>query len=267
MIDKIEKWFDVFEKKYFMTEKEIYEACIELVKSSNFNKEFIYDLNDVLYNRGYSFQFEIEEQNDKFEINKYNELCSNTSKSKNKTKNLIDYLNSINSFRLSLATLHKLKVKYLIELGYIKENDYINKYVDKDLKTLLFHAYEEDINTKEYLINILPNFGIKYSTLEYVRFKLDMEYLLWTIEKNDNKAYIKVNTLKVALNIAPKEYFIFNNKRYYNENFSIVTKNYLKLIDKNSLNKIYNIWQDEGYNLDDTGYSVLYGLLINLIKK
>ena len=44
--------------------------------------------------------------------------------------------------------------------------------------------------------------------MDYMQFRLANEYLLWTITKNDKSAssYLKVNSIKVALSICPREY-------------------------------------------------------------
>ena len=262
-VDEIEAIFDIYEAEH-LTEAEISQRSIELVKKHDFDRDFMFDINDTLYNRGYSFQFEVPQlERELFDSEKYEELCSNVGKSKDKTEELIEYLKNINDFRLGLASIHMLKVKYLIALGYLSEdNEFIKANSNLDLRTLLFKSYEYDLEAKTIIVESLEDFGIPYSTLEYMEFRLDVEYLLWTIERDDpNRGYLKVNTFKVALNLAPKEYFVRNGKCYYNEKFSKVTKDYLKLISQKCVNIIKDWWDEEGYTVDGTGYRLLYQLL------
>ena len=91
-VDEIEALFDLYEEQR-LTEKDIFERCIELVIKHEFNKDYMYDLNDTLYNRGYSFQFDVNRNKAKFDVEEYGLLITNVSKSKDKTKSLIEYLN------------------------------------------------------------------------------------------------------------------------------------------------------------------------------
>lgn len=262
-IDELEAIFDIYEAER-LTEGEIFQRAIELVKKHKFDRDYMFDLNDTIFNRGYSFQFVVPKlDSEKFDLKKYETLCLNVGKSQEKTENLISYLKDVNDFRLGLASIHMLKVKYLISLGYLPDNiEFINNNSNLDLRALLFKSYEYDLEAKAIIIESLEYFGIPYPTLEYMEFRLDVEYLLWTIERNDpSRGYLKVNTLKIALNIAPKEYYSRYNKKYYNEKFSKVTKEYLKLIDQKCINTIKSRWGKDGYTVDGTGYRLLYQLL------
>ena len=260
-VDEIEALFDLYEEQR-LTEKDIFERCIELVIKHEFNKDYMYDLNDTLYNRGYSFQFDVNRNKVKFDVEEYGLLITNVSKSKDKTKSLIEYLDKINDQRLTLASIHMLKVKHLIELGYLpNDNNVINDNNKLSLKDLFF-IYYSNKEIHDIVIEALSRIGIEYAMLEYFDFIFDIEYLLWSIEEKDkNYGYLKSNTLKVALNIAPKEYFEKDGKQYYNPKFSKVTKEYIKLIDKVKINQIKDKWGPEGYETIQTGHRLLYKLL------
>ena len=100
--------------------------------------------------------------------------------------------------------------------------------------------------------------------MDYMQFRLANEYLLWTITKNDKSAssYLKVNSIKVALSICPREYLWFNGKEYYKKNMHKNLVKYLALIDKNEIKRIKEKY---GY-LEETDYDTGYKLLFNLVK-
>ena len=91
-----------------------------------------------------------------------------------------------------------------------------------------------------------------------------MEYLLWTIERDEQskESFKKVNTLKVALFLAPKEYFIRDDKYFYNTHLSKVTKDYLKCINKQCIKVVKEWWSGKPFLLDNTGYSVFFHILV-----
>ena len=121
-IDELEAIFDIYEAER-LTEGEIFQRAIELVKKHKFDRDYMFDLNDTIFNRGYSFQFVVPKlDSEKFDLKKYETLCLNVGKSQEKTENLISYLKDVNDFRLGLASIHMLKVKYLISLGYLPDN-------------------------------------------------------------------------------------------------------------------------------------------------
>ncbi len=260
-IDEQEALFDLYEELH-LSEKEILNRSIELVIRHNFDADYMYDLNDTIFNRGYSFQFEVEDNKKEFDINEYNKLITNVTKSKDKTLKLIKYLDEINDHRLTFASLHMLKVKYLIDLNYLpSDNDIINSNLKLSFKELFF-SYYDNKNLKKILVKTLSNIGIKYAECEYFDFIIDIEYLLYSIEENDpNYGYIKSNTLKVAFNITPKEYYEKDGKKYYNPKTSKVSKEYLKLINKDKIKKIKSKWLKDGYETVDTGHMLLYKLL------
>ncbi len=263
-VNELEALFDIYESEH-LTESEIYGRSINLVLKHNQDRDYMYDINDTLYNRGYSFQFDVPPMN-RVEFNQedYVALCSQATKSKEKTDELICYLRGVEDYRLTFASLHMLKVSYLMSLGYLPlDNEYICKREIWTLRDILYRSYEEDLEAKDILIKALTKIGVPYADYTYIEFKLDLEYLLWTIERDEHgkESFKKVNTLKVALNLAPKEFFIREDKCYYNPRLSKVTKEYLKCIDQKCINTIKEWWGEEGYSLDGTGYAVFYQLL------
>lgn len=262
-VDEIEALFDLYENDH-LTEKEIFHRSIDLAKKHKLDRDYLFDLNDVIFNRGYSFQFDVPPlDHKKFDNNEYWNIASNVGKSLDKTKELISYLKDVCDFRLSFASLHMLKVKYLISIRLLpSDNDFINAHSQFNLRDLLFTAREKNDSAFESIINILDEVGISYASLGYMRFRLDVEYLLWSIEQTDaNYGYIKVNTLKIALNMAPKEYFEHDGKLYYNYKFSKSTRDYLKLINEDKIKEVKEEWGEGGYSTDGTGYLLLYNLL------
>lgn len=260
-VDEIEALFDLYEEER-LTEKEILQRTIELVLSHDFEKDYMYDLNDTLFNRGYSFQFEVKREKLKFDSKTYCELITNVTKSKDKTNQLMTYLRDVGDRRLTLSSIHLLKIRYLIDLGYLPtDNEIIIQNKNMSLRDF-FNIYFYDKEIKAMIIKLFTKIGILYAELYFDLFAIEMEHLLWTIERDDkNYGYLKVNTLKIALNIAPKEYFEKDGKQYYNPKFSKVTKDYLKLIDKNEISKIKARWGEDGYETDNSGYRLLYKIL------
>ena len=94
-VDEIEALFDLYEEEH-LTEKEIFQRTIELVISHEFEKDYMYDLNDTLFNRGYSFQFDVKREKLKFDSETYYNLITNVTKSKDKTNQLIEKINNSN---------------------------------------------------------------------------------------------------------------------------------------------------------------------------
>ena len=236
--NEISALFDVYEIEERLTESDIYQRCLLLIKKHNFDKDYMYSINDVVHNRGYCFQFDVpNERKTQFNLEQYISLISNASKSKSKTIELINYLNEIKDHRLSFASIHAIKIKFLVELGFLPNNsEYINNHLRENFRDLLFESFNGDKDAYELLLTALEKIGFEYTSLPYFQFWLDMEYLIWTIERVDKrKGYIKVNTIKVAFGIAPRSYFERGDKKYYDASFSKKLNNYLKQIDKNAL--------------------------------
>ncbi len=262
--NEISALFDVYENEERLTESEIYQRCLLLIKKHNFDRDYMYSVNDVINNRGYCFQFEVpSERKIKFDLEQYTSLITNASKSKNKTATLINYLNDIKDYRLSFASIYSLKIKFLIELGILPSNsEYINKHLNNNFRDLLFKSFSEDKNASELLIDSLEKIGFEYTRLSYFKFWLDMEYLLWTIERADpKKGYIKVGTIKVAFGIAPKMYFERGDRKYYDVSFSKKLNNYLKQIDKVALAHIKDKYKRSVEITYLYGYSLLFNVL------
>ena len=77
---KIEALFDLYEEEH-LTEKEIFERSIELAKDNNLDRDFLFDLNDTILARGYSFQFDIDDIKKKeFNSSDYWNIANNASK-------------------------------------------------------------------------------------------------------------------------------------------------------------------------------------------
>ena len=142
----------------------------------------------------------------------YYELVHNASKSLNKTIELIKYLDYTNSLRISLMSLDKLKIKYLVDLELLpNDNEVINNNLNEKFYDLYFKNYL-NIEFRTILEEVFPYIGIRFYDTHQERFRIDMEYLLYSIHfVDDSKTYKKINTIKVALDICPKDYFIYCN--------------------------------------------------------
>lgn len=267
-IDEIEALFDIYENEEFLTEEEIFERCIGVAQKYSWNRDVLFDLNDSLNFHGYTYQFKIEkEKRREFDINTYSSLIKNVKKSKNKTKELISYLAEVNNHSIWFASLYALKMEHIINLGYFDYNlDFKKILMDyKDLSyqdMMLFCAVKKYKQLENTLINTLIKMGFKYLNLNYMEFRYDMEKLLWSIElKDSKKGYIKVNTIKAALNICPKDLFERDNKYYYNPDIVSSINKYLKEIDKELAKEYKDKYKSFYTELDETGYLLLYNLL------
>lgn len=261
---EISTLFDVYENEQHLSEKLIYQRCLLLIKNHDFDIDYMWAVNDVVNNRGYCFQFEVPTKKiKKFDANTYNSLITNASKSLKKTKDLIKFLNDVKDHRLTFISLYALKVKYLIELKILPSNNtWINAHKDENFRNLMF----ESLNKGEAIYSIIMDagekVGLEYIELSYMQFWLDMEYLLWTIEKADPRnGHIKVNTIKVAFGIAPKIFLERGNKKYYDASFSKKLNKYLKLIDKDLLMEMKELYKNSPEQDRPWGYSLLFKVL------
>lgn len=267
MIDyynEVSALFDVYENEEHLTEREIYQRCLTLIKNHDFDIDYMWAINDAVNNRGYCFQFEVpSKKSKKFNYDEYNELITNTSKSKNKTQELIKFLNGIRDDRLTFISLHALKTKYLIELGILpSNNEWINTRSGENFRDLMFESLSTEEEQYSIVMDAAEKIGIEYIRLSYMQFWLDMEWLLWTIEKADpRKGHIKVNTIKVAFGITPKLYLERGDKKYYDPSFSKKLNGYLKLIDKDLLKKVKDHYKDSPEQERPWGYSLLFKVL------
>lgn len=267
MIDyykEISTLFDVYENEQHLSEKLIYQRCLLLIKNHDFDIDYMWAVNDVVNNRGYCFQFEVPTKKvKKFDSNTYNELMTNTSKSKKKTQDLIKFLNDVKDHRLTFVSLYALKVKFLIELGILpNSNAWINAREGENFRDLMFESLSEGKEIYDLILDAAEKVSLEYIRLSYMQFWLDMEYLLWTIEKVDPRnGHIKVNTIKVAFGIVPKIFLERGNKKYYDVAFSKKLNKYLKLIDKDLLKTMKEVYKNSPEQDRPWGYSLLFKVL------
>ena len=256
-IKLIEDLFDHFEEKR-LTEEDIFDKCVNLVRNHKNDPEYTWTLNDTLYNRGYSFQFLVHRINKKFDSKAFANLTSQVTKSKAKTQSLWEYLSKVKDYRLILASLHMLKVQFLIDLGYMQDGAVLEGKKSLTLRELLYGNYH-DSEIKRIVKSTLDSMGMDDALTQVGDFWLDMEYLLWTIERDDKKyGHLKINTIKVATNIAPKFYFERDDKIYYSEHTARDFKKYVKLIDKTAIAEMKDKWGDNGYETLQDGYRLLH---------
>lgn len=262
--NEVSALFDVYENEEHLTEKEIYQRCLILIKNHKFDFDYMWAINDAVNNRGYCFQFEVpSKKKSTFDPFVYVSLITNASKSKNKTQDLINYLRDINDHRLIFVSIHALKVKLLIELGLLPaNNEWINARSGESFRDLVFESFDTEGNEYSLVMDAAEKIGLEYIRLSYMQFWLDMEWLLWTIEKADpRKGHIKVNTIKVAFGIAPRQYLERGDKKYYDISFSKKLNNYLKMIDKTVLAHIKEKYKNSIEPTREYGYSLLFNVL------
>lgn len=265
--DLITKW--EHEKR---TEKEIVNKFSELLKDNPEERELYFDINDALHWKGYSYQFAVPREGKyAWDAEEYAELVSNVTKSKEKTKELCIYLAEMDNYILTLASLHFIKFKHLINLGIYKYYDEFETIMEMNLYDIYMMCYSEvydkQLKYKEFiklsLEKLLEQIGLAHVKDNYMEFRMDLEYLLWTITQKDKskEAYKKINTIKVAFCIADREFFMWNDKIYFSEDIHKNLVKYLALIDKKESERIVNKYKDSIHLLDDTGYKLLFNML------
>lgn len=267
LFDLVTKW--EHEKR---TEKEIIKKFSDLIMSNKDDIDLYFDINDALHWKGYSYQFAIpKEEKYEWDSEEYAELVTNVTKSKEKTKELCIYLSEMDLSTLTISSLHFIKMKHLINLGVYHNVEPLKPIIDMNIYDAYMMCYSDKYDDilidKKYIKTVIEKFlmqiGLQYIDLDYMQFRMEMEYLLWTITQTDKTkdAYKKINTIKVAFCIADKEYFMWNDKIYFSEDIHKNLVKYLSYIDKNEAKKIYDKYKDSIHLLDDTGYKLLFNML------
>lgn len=241
-----------------LTAEEITDKCIDVAVDHHWDREYLSALNDALWNHGYITQFEIDsEPAHEYDKDEYQGLMKNAGMSAEKTKALVDYLAKVKNWRMIFSSLHKLRVRHLMTLGILPDNNrHILKREEKTFRDLYFWARRNNNNMYYTLTEVLEHYlGLEDAGSQYMQFRLDVEMLLWTLERDDKDGYLKVNTIKVANALAPKDLFE-GDKIYYKTNLSKYASMYLNQIDKEYIAYVKEEWGD--YHYDNTGYAVLY---------
>lgn len=275
-----------------VSEKEIINVLEQRLIECNWDKDECYSINDALMWQGYKYRFNPLRSNYKhFDRFEYASLVHGIGKSLNQTLKLMQYLREVHDFRLTLSSMHFIKIKYLIQAGLMNvDNPLLDDFCNSDLYNTYFtcvsHLNDEkyDHLLRHIQKNIFPLMGEEYAhqDFDYKNFQLDMEYLLYTISLNDDKdAYKRINTLKVALNINNPEWHVWGVDKlktntlqtkkereksiekgtYYYKN---IVKEFIpslskidKVIAKSIAEKYKNFYED----FQDDGYKVLYMLI------
>lgn len=243
-----------------MTEEEILEAAVSVAIYFKSDVDLLYELNDLMYERGYSFEFDVPQTKRQLDLVKFAELSTQTVKSKAKTESLIDHIRYMGDHRLTFATWHMLKLKHLIDLYYVEDSELLT---DKNLtlRDLFMQNYHNE-KIRAFVKDALSELGMPYAWKEYNDFRLDLEYLLWTIEKKEpNYGYKKINTIKVALEMAPNIYFERGDIKYYYSDKLKEAKKFIKLIDKEAIAFVKAKWGEKGFEELYDGYQLFYKYL------
>ena len=223
-----------------------------------------YDANDALRTLGYQTFFDISKKpKRKFIADEYEELIKHVKKYKFKTDNLMSYLNDIGFFNLSILASDFILAKHLPELCLFMENIKENFSKEMTLYNVYFENYNNDEIRNYIEKNVFDKIGIKDIDLDYTRFHFDLEYLLWNITKTDNsiKAYYKVNTIKVGLNIIDSNFVVLNGKPYYDLRIQKKLTKYISLIPKELRLWVINKYSKKTHLLYDDGYKLFFNLL------
>lgn len=265
--DLISKWE---EQKH--TEKEIVSKFSELITSKIEDIDLYYDINDALHWKGYSYQFAVPlDEKYAFDPKEYADMINNVSRSKEKTKDLCIYLAEMDNYILTLSSLHFIKFKHLVNLGIYKNYDEYKTILDMNLYDIYMMCftdiYDEQLGNRGFIKRSIESFlvqiGMTYVWADYMQFRMEVEYLLWTITRKDKSkdAFKKINTIKVAFCIADREFFMWNDKIYFNEDIHKNLVKYLALIDRNESKRIIDKYKNSIHLLDDTGYKLLFNML------
>lgn len=256
LVNLISSW-----EKEKQTEHKIVQNCIILIKNSNCSRDFIFDVNDALRQKGYCYQFTTPKKTIPLIDEEYFSLTSQTSKSLKKTEKLIEYLTTTNDFRISFASLHCLKIQNLILLGYLSNSSFFNSLEKENVYNVYFSNYQKNLEIQNEIERFFDQIGIHYLYTPSYRFKVDMEYLLWSMNKKDHtkKLFMKQNTIRVAFSITPKEIYEAKDKIYYDENIAFHLISYLKLIDKSITKDMKAKYESIIESIDaENGYKILF---------
>ena len=228
------------------------------------NRDLYFEVNEALDSKGYQTQFEVPPNNDKeFEHEEYELLITHVKKYKSKTEALMNYLKEIGFLNFSILNSSFILIKYLPDLIYFLKNKKIEIDENESLYNVYFMNYN-NIEIRGFIENnIFNKIGIKYLELDYTRFHLDLEFMLWSITVNDNtqKSYLKVNTIKVACNIIETKFVEWNEKMFYDKKVQKNVMKYISLIPKELKEYIINKYQDYLDYFYPDGYKLLFNLL------
>ena len=264
-MDRFEEISDILiqlEKRGF-SEFEIMDCFEEYLKANINDSELYYDINEVLYNFGYQIQFFYPDVDEKqFEPFEYEKSIFKVKQSYPKTVEFMKYLYNIDHLSFSIIGMDFILVKYLYQSKlFIKEEIEVDG--NTTLMDLYFDNYEDD-DVRNYIEErVFSYIGLRRLDLEYIRFHLDMEHLLYSIRKVDKsqKNYYKINTIKVALNIIDEKYVCWKDKAYYDKQIHKKILKYIDLITKDLKTKYIKKYINLIDNYYADGYKVLFNLL------
>lgn len=264
-LTKFDNYLKSFESNEFDQKTIIHKLIKVLAYSKDYNEyiENMYNINDLLYWYGYPFQFLVpNKEKEKDYIEEFVTSLKGVSKSVNSTQKLVGFLNKERDYRLTLSSLQRLKTSFLIDLKILpSNNEIINENKDKKFYDLYFLNYN-NLELREILDSSFKLLGLDYIECDYMRFRIDMEYVLYSINfKEKSQTYKRINTIKVGLNICPRKYYIWDDKIYYNEQIALYINKYLKQLDKKVIQEYKIKYKNIIDDLDDTGYKLLFNML------
>lgn len=270
-LQKLNHLFDMLEK-YYHSESQVIKFMVNVANTIN-NTSFIFAVNDIFEERGYKAYIEQKHSHkeEKFDIKKYKDLMTNTTRSASKTEKLINYLYRVNDINLTISSMHHINFKYLVDLYNFdyQRNSYLKKCYDNrvNLYELLF---EDKPNNKsvcsgiriveQELLYKLGGFDMFCAENTYEKFVLEVEKLLTSI---GFKKYMYINALKVKVGIIDKEVVSIYSTidEYLEKNMSDI----IKMIDKKKLRNF--VKEAKKYTFEyPTGYLMLTNLLIKQIE-
>jgi len=257
-IEEIDLIISKYINEYKYSEEELINACKNLYFKNKDNKEYLYDLNDSIRHFGYLFNFEVKDNKESITtIDEYRSLIHNVKKSKEKTKLLVDFLNKYKDKNYIFASLYLLKVEHLVSLNLLNES-YNEKHKNESLMELIYnyiYFYDGNETKLNELKQVLYDIGLVDAFNKFGMFYICMECLLYTITKKCNIAYKYINTIKIAFNILPLNFYE-DNKNYYSETMAKDIFKYLNQVDKKYKDIIVKTFLGF-YNFID-GYFILF---------
>ena len=264
---KLNQLFDMLEK-YFHSESKVIKFMVEIANETN-NISFIFAVNDIFEDRGYKAYIEqkYSRKEELFDINKYKDLMTNTTRSISKTEKLIEYLYNLNDINITIASMHHINFKHLVDLFEFdyRSNAYLTQCYDNKLNLyeVLFQEkpsskiVESGIHKiKSELLCKLGGFDMFCADRSYENFVLKVESIISSIGL---KKYKYINTLKVKMGIVTQEIVSIYSTlgEYMEEDISTI----IKMIDKKKLKEFVQEAKKHYFEYP-TGYLMLTNLLI-----
>lgn len=211
--DRLSDYFDYLEQSMH-NEDQVIKYIAEICNEYD-NITFINAVNDIFYVRGYHAVIEqrYRRKQADFDIKFYTELMTNTTRSIAKTEKLCQYLYNLNDINITLASMHHIKFKFLVDIFNfdIQDNSYLVDCYNNGAKlyeVLFQHITDDNVinegieKVKTEMLYVVGGFDMRCRPNTYERFVLELEKTLCSMGL---KKYKYINALKVKLHIVNNE--------------------------------------------------------------